>query len=241
MLKRRLLVALMAAALVVQASSGAWANPKENSDSNDRDTRSRNELAALGILPLVLANNAQLRVGLMVFMMQNLIYSWQLQRIKVINENRVSVGGLLGGLFPTAYGAEHFVKSLEIGSVYRAGDGEIVVAMKGERRLEDYEVLVFNGDYQYIPQGRATATQVDPQRLAALGAIPIMNRIMLGQGSALDIALAATPEDAQSFSDLGVDMLEQIPQIRELMIGKIYRTGENTLLVVIPPAIVQDR
>lgn len=240
MIKRRLLVALLAAVLVCQTSSGAWANPKGN-DNDGRDTRSRNELAALGILPLVLANNAQLRVGLMVFMMQNLIYRWQLQQIKVINENRVSVGGLLGGLLPTAYGAEHFIKSLEIGSVYRAGDGEIAVAMKGERRLEDYEVLVFNGDYQYIPQGRATATYVDPQKLAALGAIPIMNRILLGQGSALDIALAAAPEDAQSFSDLGVDVLEQIPQIRELMIGKIYRTGENTLLVVIPPAIVQDR
>lgn len=239
MIKRSILAVLLTAALVLQSAGGAWANP-EQKKQDDRDTQSRNELAALGILPLVLANNAQLRVATIVFMMQNLLYTWQLQQIKVINENRISVGGLLGGLLPTTYTAKDFVKSLEVGSVYWDGSA-MVVAMKGERRLKDYNVAVFNGNYQYIPQGYTEANYVDAGKLAVLGAIPILNRMMLGQASALDVAVATAPEDAQSLHDLGVDMLEQIPQIRERMIGKIYKASDNTLLILIQPSIVQDR
>ncbi len=239
MFKRVFIVAVMTAALVLQTPAGAWA--RDNGGGAGEGGRAQSS-PAMTILPILLAANVQMRAAFIVLMMQNLTYMVQMnQGISRISQSRDGIGGLFGSVFATTYNADNFVKSLEVGSVYRTGDGNVVVALKGERRLEDYNIILFNGEYQYVPKGKAEARQVDPQKLAALGAIPIINRMLLGEASAIDIALATAPEQAESLSDVGVDMLEQIPQIRELMIGKIYRGDNNTLLIVIPPAIVLNR
>lgn len=239
MFKRVFVVALMTATLVLQTPAGAWA--RDNGGGAGEGGRAPAG-PVMTILPLLLAANVEMRAAYMVLMMQNFTYLVLMnQGISRTSQSRDGIGGLFGGIFAATYNADNFVKSLEVGSVYRTGDGNVVVALKGERRLEDYNIILFNGQYQYVPKGKAQAEQVDPRQLAALGAIPIINRMLLGQASALDVAVASAPEDAQSLHDLGVDMLEQIPRIRELMTGKIYRGDNNTLLIVIPPAVVLNR
>jgi hypothetical protein len=239
MFKRAFIVAVMTAALALQTPAGAWA--RDNGGGAGEGSRAPS-VPAMTVLPILLAANVQMRAAYIVLMMQNLTYMVQMnQGISRTSQSRDGIGGLFGSVFATTYNADNFVKSLEVGSVYRTGDGNVAVALKGERRLEDFNIILFNGEYQYVPKGQAQAQQIDPKKLAALGAIPLINRMLLGEASALDIALATAPEQAESLSDVGVDMLEQIPQIRELMIGKIYRGDNNTLLIVIPPAIVLER
>ncbi|MEO3427925.1 hypothetical protein AAFN88_03645 [Pelagibius sp. CAU 1746] len=239
MFKRVFIVAVMTAALVLQTPAGAWA--RDNGGGAGEGGRAPS-VSAMTVLPILLNSNAQMRAVYIVLMMRKLTYIVQMnQGISRTSQSRDGIGGLFGSVFATTYNANHFVKSLEVGSVYRTGDGNVAVALKGERRLEDFDIIVFNGEYQYVPKGKAEVKQVDPGKLAALGTVPIINRMLLGEASALDVALATAPEQAESLTDVGVDMLEQIPQIRKLMIGKVYRGDNNTLLIVIPPAIVTER
>src|SRR3546814_16045877 len=84
--------------------------------------------------------------------------------VDATSQNRVSLGGLFGGIFAETYSADDFVKSLEVGSVYRAGDETIAVALKDDLHLEDYRVIVFNGDNQYDMRDRPTIRPIARER-----------------------------------------------------------------------------
>lgn len=240
MIKRGFIAAFVAALLLAQMPAAAENNDNGNGDER-RDGQSRYEVAPYSYLPLLLVTHERLRIAMIVMMMQNLTYNLlTAQGVDVTSQNRVGLGGLFGGIFAKTYSADDFVKSLEVGSVYRAGDDKIVVALKGERRLEDYRIIVFNGDNQYDPRARPALQQVAPATLAVLGTIPLVTRMLLHSITPQAAQLAADPEqDPQSLSDVGVDVMADIPRLRALLIGKVYIGSNNTLLVVIPPAIVQ--
>lgn len=240
MLRRFLVSVLMAAVLVTQVSAGALARQEQRDHDQQRDGQSRYELAPMAYLPLVLANQYRLRIAMMVIMMQS--WSYQLMMapgVQPVSQNRVGLGGLFGGLFAATYSADDFVKSLEVGSVYRAGDDTIAVALKDDLRLEDYRIIVFNGDYQYDLNDRPVLRQIDRERLAQFGLITMvqamLNHTLAPEGVRLvagfDTAADGTPVAPQ---------LHDLPALRKLMIGKVYVGDANTLLVVIPPAIVLD-
>src|SRR3546814_15774014 len=85
----------------------------------------------------------------MVVMMQSWTYQLSMAAgVDATSQNRVGLGGLFGGIFAETYSADDFVKSLEVGSVYRAGDDPIAVALQDDLQLEDYRVIVFKGDNQ---------------------------------------------------------------------------------------------
>src|SRR5690606_752192 len=98
-------------------------------------------------------------------MMQSWTYQLSMASgVDVTSQNRVSLGGLFGGVFAESYSAKDFVKSLEVGSVYRAGDDTIAVALKDDLRLEDYRIIVFNGDNQYDVRERPALQQIERER-----------------------------------------------------------------------------
>ena len=239
MSKQRFIAAIVAAILVVQGPAGALANPDQQRDQQ-RDGQSRYEIGPYNYLPLVLAANVRLRVAMMVFMMQNLTYNLLMAPgVEVTSQNRVGLGGLFGGIFAKTYSAEDFLKSLEVGSVYQAGDDSIAVALKGDLRLEDYRILVFNGDNQYDMRDRPAIRQIDRNLLAKFAAISmaaaLLNHTLHPEGVKLmaemnptgDVSANLTPPD-----------LSDLLLLRKLLIGKVYIGADNTLLVVIPPTIV---
>ena len=237
----RKFVTMIALALVLalHLPAGVRANPDQKNEQ--RDGQSRYEVAPYNYLPLVLANQYRLRIAMMVIMMQSWTYSLLMQAgVEQVSQNRVGLGGLFGGIFAQTYSAENFVKSLEVGSVYRAGDDTIAVAMKDDLRLEDYRVIVFNGDYQYDISDRPTLRQIERARLAQFGMLTVVQSLLshtlapegVWQVAGFDTAADGTPIAPQ---------LHDLPALRQLMIGKVYRGSNNTLLVVIPPAIVLDK
>lgn len=239
MSKQRFIAVIVAAILVVQGPAGALANPDQQRD-RQRDGQSRYEVGPYNYLPLVLVANVRLRVAMMVFMMQNLTYNLLMAPgVEVTSQNRVGLGGLFGGIFAKTYSAEDFLKSLEVGSVYQAGDDSIAVALKDDLRLEDYRILVFNGDNQYGMRDRPAIRQIDRNLLAKFGAISmaaaLLNHTLHPEGVKLmaemnptgDVSANLTPPD-----------LSDLLLLRKLLIGKVYVGADNTLLVVIPPTIV---
>lgn len=245
MIKRAVIAAVLGAALVFQTAGGAWANPDQSDE--DRDTKSRYELAPLSYLPLVFAGAAQERIAKMYILMQQVSYLIEMTTgVKATSQNRVSLGGLFGGVFAKTYSAEDFVESLEVGTVYRAGNGLLAVAMEGDELLQDHKVIVFNGDYQYDPQALPTLQQIEPSQLAKLQAYSLMVELAahtldatlmtmiagLNRVNAADLTANTTMTPAQE---------TEIPLLRKLIVGKVYRGPDNTLLVVIPPSIVQNR
>lgn len=240
MLTRKIAAAALAAVLAVQAPAGVLANP-DKQHNEQRDGQSRYEVAPYNVLPLVLANQAQLRVAMMVIMMQSWTYSLLMQRgVEQISQNRIGLGGLLGGVFSATYSAKDFVKSLEVGSVYQTGGDTIAVALKDDLRLEDYRVIVFNGDYQFDISDRPALRQVDRDRLAQFGVMTMVQAMLnhtLAPSGVWQVAGFDTAADGTPL----VPQLHDLPALRQLMIGKVYMGSNNTLLVVIPPALVLDR
>lgn len=242
------LVAALLAVSVALAPITAGATPKQDKNDEGRDGPSRYELAPLAYLPLAFAGAAQERITAMYFLMQQASYLVQMATgVEVINQNRIGLGNLFGGVFADTYSAESFVRSLEVGTVYRAGNGLLAVAMAGDEVLSDHRVIVFNGDYQYDPRQLPTLQQIEPAQLQKLQAYSLMvelarhtlaGQVMdvianLNHMSAADLEAIAglTPAQRQT----------EIPVLRQLIVGKVYRGPNNTLLVVIPPAIVLDR
>lgn len=237
---RKVVTALaLALVLVLQLPAGAQANPQQKSEQ--RDGQSRYEVAPYSYLPLVLADQIRLRVAMMVIMMQSWTYSLMMQPgVESVSQNRVGLGGLFGSAFQKTYGAEDFLKSMEVGSIYRAGSDTIAVALKDDLRLEDYRVIVFNGDYQYNISDRPALRQIDRARLAELGAISLISAMLNHTLDAEGVKMVAGVETAADGS-LVPAQLHDLPALRQLKIGTVYRGSNNTLLVVIPPAIVLDR
>jgi hypothetical protein len=248
MIKRNLLVALLAATLVLQGAAGAWANNKDKDQEEEgRDGHSRYELAPLTYLPLVLAGAAQERIAKMYFLMQTVTYLVEMTTgVKATSQNRVSLGGLFGGVFAKTYSAEDFVRSLEVGTVYRAGNGLLAVAMEGDELLQDHRIIVFNGDYQYDPRALPSLQQIEPAQLQKLQAYSLMVELAHHTLAPPLVSMMArlnhlNADQLQGTPGLTSAQETEIPVLRELIVGKVYRGPNNTLLVLIPPAIVQDR
>ncbi len=247
MIKRSILAALLAVALVFQGAGGAWATNKDKDQEEDRDGHSRYELAPLAYLPLVLAGAAQERIARMYIMMQQVSYLVEMTTgVKATSQNRVGLGGLFGGVFAKTYSAEDFLKSLEVGTVYRAGNGLLAVAMEGDEVLTDHKVIVFNGDYQYDPQSLPSLQQIEPAQLQKLQAYSLMVELAHHTLTAPLVNMIArmnhvSAEQLQGTPGLTPAHETEIPVLRKLIVGKVYRGPNNTLLVLIPPSIVQDR
>lgn len=246
-MRRRRIVAAALAVAVALAPLTVQATQKKDNNEEDHDGQSRYELAPLNYLPLAFAGAAQERIVTMFILMQQVSYFIQMTTgVEVTSQNRVGLGGLFGGVFAETFSAEDFVKSLEVGTVYRAGDGLLAVAMEGDERLQDHRVIVFNGDYQYDPKALPTLQQLEPAQLNKLQAYsmmvelaqhtltaPLLNtlaRLNHLDDGALNTTVSLTPAQET-----------EIPLLRRLIVGKVYRGADNTLLVVIPPAIVLDR
>jgi hypothetical protein len=247
MTKRIFLAALLTAALVLQGAGGAWATNKDKESDEDRDGHSRYELAPLAYLPLVFAGAAQERIAKMYIMMQQVSYLIEMTTgVKATSQNRVSLGGLFGGVFARTYSAEDFVESLEVGTVYRAGDGLLAVAMEGDEVLTDHKVIVFNGDYQYDPKALPSLQQIEPAQLQKLQAYSLMVELANHVLTAEMVTMMAklnhmSAADLNGTPGLTPAHETEIPVLRKLIVGKVYRGPDNTLLVVIPPTIVLDR
>ena len=245
MLKRSLIAVMIAALLSVQVPADVWANQDGggNDRSEQRDTQSRNEQTALQVLPLLLGKNLQLRIVMMVIMMQNITYQLLMSPgVNVTSQNRVGLGGLFGGIFAKTYSAEDFLKTLEVGSVYDAGNGRVGIALKGDLRLEDYKIIVFNGENQYDVTGRPQIQQIDPQVLAQFGAIQAVIQLLNYTLNPLVFnAMAEMQADGNLAADLTPQDQTDLLLLRRLLIGKVYIGADNTLLILIPPAIVLNR
>lgn len=246
-MKRCLVAVLMAALLALQGVAAVRANPDQG-QQEQRDGQSRYELAPLNYLPLALVGSAQERILRMYFLLQTVSYLVEMTTgVEVTNQNRVSLGGLFGGVFAPTYSAKDFVRSLEVGTVYRAGNGLLAVAMTGSEVLADHKVIVFNGDYQYDPRSLPTLQQIAPAQLQKLQAYSLM--VQLAQQTLLTpvldvIAHLNHMSEAQlnTVAELTPAQRQtEIPALRQLIVGKVYRGANNTLLVVIPPSIVMDR
>ena len=241
MIKRTLIAALMAALVAVQGPATALANPDQQNDQQ-RDGQSRYEVAPYDHLPLVLANQVRLRIAMMVLMMQNVTYNLLMAPgVDPTGQNRVSLGGLFGGVFAKTYSADDFLKSLEVGSVYQAGDDTIAVALKDDLRLEDYRIIVFNGDNQYDPRDRPAIRQIDRERLAQFGLLTMVSAMLNHSLNPEGVRLLAGFETTADGTQIVAPQLHDLPALRKLLIGKVYVGNDNTLLVVIPPAIVLDK
>jgi hypothetical protein len=240
MFKKTVAAIALALVLTMQLPAGVRANPDQKNEQQ-RDGQSRYEVAPYSYLPLVLANQYRLRVAMMVIMMQSWTYTLLMQPgVEQISQNRVGLGGLFGGVFGKTYGAADFLKPLEVGSIYRAGEGTVAVALKDDLRLEDYRVIVFNGDYQYDIGDRPALRQVERARLAEFGVLTMVQS-MLNHTLAPDGVRMVAGFDTAADGTLVAPQLHDLPALRQLMIGKVYMGDNNTLLVVIPPTIVLDR
>ena len=247
-MRRTRLIAAVLAAAVALAPLTVQATQKKDSNEEDRDGQSRYEVAPLSYLPLVLAGAVQERIVTMYILMQQVSYMIQMTTgVDVTSQNRVGLGGLFGGVFAATYSAENFVRSLEVGTVYRAGNGHLAVALAGDEVLTDHRVIVFNGDYQYDPKSLPTLQQVPPENLQKLQAYSLMTELAYHSLTASLMSVVANL-DRMSAGELNgtagltpAQRETEIPALRQLIVGKVYRGPENTLLVVIPPAIVLDR
>ena len=240
MIKRTLIAAVMAALVAVQGPATTLANPDQQ-NHQQRDGQSRYEVAPYNYLPLVLANQYRLRIAVMVLMMQSWTYQLMMAPgVEVTSQNRVGLGGLFGGVFAKTYSADDFLKSLEVGSVYQAGDDTIAVALKDDLRLEDYRIIVFNGDNQYDLRDRPAVRQIDRGRLAQFGLLTMVQSMLNHTLAPEGVRMVAGFETAADGTPIA-PQLHDLPVLRQLMIGKIYMGDNNTLLVVIPPTIVLDR
>lgn len=245
MIKRCFVAVLVAAMLSVQVPADVWANQNGggNERNEQRDTQSRNEQTALQVLPILLANNVQLRLVMMIIMMQSLTYQlFMAPGVNVTSQNRVGLGGLFGGIFAKTYSAQDFLKKLEVGSVYLAGDDRAAIVLKGDLRLEDYRVIVFNGENQYDVTGAPQLRQVDPQALAQLSAIVMVAQLLSHTLTPQAFnAMAEMEQNGTVSADLTPEQQTEIPLLRKHLVGKVYIGANNTLLIVIPPALVLER
>lgn len=248
MLKKRLVAAILAATLLVLGPTGALATQKQQNreQSEQRDGHSRHEGKSLTYVPLVFDQRETMRVVSVVMVAQYLTYlSLMNWGVDVTSQDRVGLGGvpLLGGIFADVYDSDDFTEANDVGTVFHAGDDQLVVALKDNLKLEDYQVIIFNASNQYTVGRSPRIEQVPPEKLAALGVVPIMSQVLLHSAvpEALDLLgnLSADQEpDPALAQNLGVDMLTHMPVLQRHVVGRAYRGPGNTLFLVVRPAIV---
>lgn len=239
--------ALVAAALVavVLAPAGTQAT-QEKDQHNERDGQSRHEGEFLHHVPLVLTSDQSLKIARLVLVSQTLTYlSLTTLGVDVVTQDRVGLGnlGVLGGLLQETYGPDDFGAGNDIGTVFRAGDDQLVIALKGDRKLEDYKVVIFNRDNEYQVRGQPTIEQVPPDQLQKFGTIPVISRLMLHTvtPNAMELLTGLNgepPADRAAAQDAGVDFLAHLPLLQEHVVGRAYLGPENTIMVLVRPALV---
>jgi len=250
MLKRRFTAALLAAALLVQVPGGALATEKGRNDNNEqneeRDGHSRNESQYLNHVPLVLSDQQTMQIAAIIMLTQTLNYlTLTSLGVDVVSQDRIGLGGLgvISGLFSKTYGADDFGAANDVGTVFRAGDDKLVIALKDGLKLQDHKVIIFNTSNEYQVQGNPTIDQIPPENLAALGTVSIFNQLLLHaiapEGMAFLRNFNVDPEaDQRTAQNVGVDVATEMPVLRDHVIGRAYLGPNNTILVVVRPATV---
>jgi len=247
MFKRSFVAALLVAVLLVQAPGAVWATQDDRNDQDEqRDGHSRHESQSLTRVPLVLNNKQTMQIAAIVLLTRALTYlSLTNLGVDVVSQDRIGLGGLgfLGGLLDKTYSADDFTPANDIGTVFRAGDDKLVIALKDDLKLEDHKVIIFNASNEYQVRGNPTIEQIPPENLAALGTISIINQLLLHslnpKGMALLGNLNVDPEaDNRTAQNIGVDVVTEMPRLRELVVGRAYLGPNNTIMVVARPASV---
>jgi hypothetical protein len=247
MLKRGMVAALLAAALLVQASGGVLATQKGNKDhEDDRDGQSRNESEYLNHVPLVLSNEDTLRLASIVILSQTLSYiTLASLGVDVVSQDRIGLGGLgvISGLFDKTYNSDDFTAENDVGTVFRAGDDKLMIALKDDLKLADHQVIIFNTNKEFQVRGKPTIDQISPESLTTLGTISIINQLLLHtvapEGMTLLGNLNVDPAaDQRSAQNVGVDVATELPVLRDHVVGRAYLGPNNTILVVVRPATV---
>ncbi len=247
MLKTRGMAAALAVLLIALSPSISAAFEKQDQNQSDeRDGHSRNEGRSLSHVPLVLSSKETMRIASIVWMTQTLTYlSLTSFGVDVVSQDRVNLGGLgvLGGLFNPTYGADDFTAQNDIGTVFRAGKDKLAIALKGDLRLEDHRVVIFNTNSEYQVGGHPTIEQVPAEQLAKLGTIPLINQLLLHTiaPNALQLLTSLNqdpPADRVAAQDAGVDLVTHLPALQQLVVGRAYLGPNNTIMVVVRPASV---
>jgi len=246
MRKSRLVAAFLAVVLAICPLGVSATQKKNQHEQQDRDGQSRHEGEFLTQVPLVLSSEQSLRIARILLVNQALTYvTLSNLGVDVVSQNRLNLGGLgvLGSLFNETYGPDDFGTANDIGTVFRAGEDKLVIALKGERKLEDYRVVVFNRDNEYQVRGQPTLEEVPPETLAKFGAIPLVTQLMMHSitPNAMDLLTALNLDpaaDEVSARDAGVNLLSELPALQDHVVGRAYLGSDNTIMVLVRPALV---
>jgi len=232
--------ALLATTLLATTPGAVQANPDQQQDR--RDGQSRHEIGPYSYLPLVLANARRLQIAAVVLMMQRATYVTLMSAgVDPTSANRVGLGGVpvLGGLFSKTYGPDDFTDDKDVGTVYFAGDDKLAVALQGDMKLEDYQIIVFNGEYQYDLRARPQLQQIPPERLAQLGAVTVVSQLLTRTITPEGMTLiTGLKPDGNPGLEPGVPVLQDLPMLRRFFAGDVYRGDDKTLLIMVRPSIV---
>jgi len=232
--------ALLATTLLATTPGAVQANPDLQQDR--RDGQSRHEIGPYSYLPLVLANARRLQIAAVVLMMQRATYVTLMSAgVDPTSANRVGLGGVpvLGGLFSKTYGPDDFTDDKDVGTVYFAGDDKLAVALQGDMKLEDYQIIVFNGEYQYDLRARPQLQQIPPERLAQLGAVTVVSQLLTRTITPEGMTLiTGLKPDGNPGLEPGVPVLQDLPMLRRFFAGDVYRGDDKTLLIMVRPSIV---
>lgn len=231
---------LLATTLLATTPGAVQANPDQQQDQ--RDGQSRHELGPYNYLPLVLANARRLQIAAIVLMMHRATYITLMSAgVDPISASRLGLGGVpvLGGLFNKTYGPDDFTDDKDVGTVYFAGDDKLAVALEGDIKLEDYKIIVFNGEYQYDLRARPQLQQIPPESLAQLGAVTVVSQMLTQTITPEGMTLiTGLKPDGNPGLEPGVPVLQDLPMLRRFFAGDVYRGDDKTLLIMVRPSIV---
>lgn len=241
-----LIAVLLAVALAIGPVGASATQKKDQHEQDRRDGQSRHEGEFLTHVPLVLSSEESLRIASIVMVSQTLTFlSLTSLGVDTVSQDRIGLGGLgvLGGLFNETYGPDDFGAENDVGTVFRASDDKLVIALKGDLKLEDYKVVIFNRDNEYQVRGQPTIEELPAETLAKFGSIPVVSQLMLHTitPNAMDLLTALNMDpaaDQASAQDAGVDLLTELPALQDHVVGRAYLGPNNTLMVLVRPALV---
>src|SRR3546814_8847224 len=84
---------------------------------------------------------------------------------------------------------------------------------------------------------RPTIRQIERERLAQFGVLTMVSALLNHTLNPEGVRLLADLETTADGAELVPPLLHDLPQLRKALVGKVYMDSDNTLLVVIPPAI----
>lgn len=242
MIQRSVTAAVLAVFLVMGGSGAALADPNERNNSEGRDGQSRHESGPLNHIPLVFGNNKFMRMVQVVVLLREVTYvTTTALGVDFTSDDRVSLDGVpvLGGLFGKTYDADDFSEENRIGSVFRAGDDTMAVVLTGDRAVDGYQVVFFNGKGHYEISGRPKLTEVSPTSLAQLGTIPSIEQLLRGQ-AALEVVriLAGLTATTVPPADSKLPVLGDLPLLQGAFAGTAHEGDDDELLIMLRPSIV---